>query len=227
MPSMLEQAIIDANALREAAMQTAESAIVEKYSFEVKEAVEKLLEQPEDEFGLEPEPPEIDALDQAPPAAAEDLELCPCPDDEEAIEMEFSLDDLRKIADEMEMGEPAPAEDLATEFGAEGEEEEEDKSKGKHYDPVTLDSRQSGARLRHYSAELGGQVASSSDRNLFKGLSDLKRLASLDDAYRLSEGHSPDNETTYSEEDKIFQINNETKRLIEGLELKDEEDEAQ
>ena len=30
MPSMLEQAIIDANALREAAMQTAESAIVEK-----------------------------------------------------------------------------------------------------------------------------------------------------------------------------------------------------
>ena len=41
MPSMLEQAIIDANALREAAMQTAESAIIEKYSFEVKEAVEK------------------------------------------------------------------------------------------------------------------------------------------------------------------------------------------
>ena len=107
------------------------------------------------------------------------------------------------------------------------EEEEEDKSKGKHYDPVTLDSRQSGANLRHYSAELGGQLASSSDRNLFKGLSDLKKLASLDSAYSLSEGLSDDKETTYSgEEDKIFQINNETKKLIEGLELKDEKDEA-
>jgi len=125
MPSMLEQAIIDANALREAAMQTAESAIIEKYSFEVKEAVEKLLEQPEDELGLEPEAEDLDALDQAPPAAGEDLELCPCPDDEEAVEMEFSLDDLKKIADEMEMGEPSPAADLAADMGAEGDEEEE------------------------------------------------------------------------------------------------------
>ena len=125
MPSMLEQAIIDANALREAAMQTAESAIIEKYSFEVKEAVEKLLEQPEDELGLEPEAEDLAALDQAPPAAGEDLELCPCPDDEEAVEMEFSLDDLKKIADEMEMGEPSPAADLAVDMGAEGDEEEE------------------------------------------------------------------------------------------------------
>ena len=32
MSTMLEQAIIDANALREAALQNAESAIIEKYS---------------------------------------------------------------------------------------------------------------------------------------------------------------------------------------------------
>jgi hypothetical protein len=106
------------------------------------------------------------------------------------------------------------------------EEEDEDKSKGKKYSPVTLDSRQSGANLRHYSAELGGQLASSSDRNLFKGLSDLKRLASLDSALSLSEGLSNNKETTYNEEEKIFQINNETKKLIEGLELRDEKDEA-
>ena len=128
MSSMLEQAIVDANALREAAMQSAESAIVEKYSSEVKEAVEKLLEQEEDDLGLDEFPAEEEelALDQAPPAAGEDLELCPCPDDEEAVEMEFSLDDLKKIADEMEMGEPAPSEDLAAELGAEGGEEEEE-----------------------------------------------------------------------------------------------------
>jgi len=104
------------------------------------------------------------------------------------------------------------------------DEKKKKKAKGKHYDPVKLDSRQSGANLRRYSGDLGGQLASSSDRNLFKGLSDLKRLASLDDAYQLSEGHSSKKETTYNEEEKIFQINNETKKLIEGLELKDEKE---
>jgi hypothetical protein len=45
---MLEQAIVDAKALREAAVKSAESAIVEKYNDEVKTAVFKLLEQDED-----------------------------------------------------------------------------------------------------------------------------------------------------------------------------------
>jgi hypothetical protein len=45
MPTMLEQAIIDANSLREAALKNAEFAVVEKYSEEVKEAVGRLLEQ--------------------------------------------------------------------------------------------------------------------------------------------------------------------------------------
>ena len=40
--------------------------------------------------------------------------------------MEFSLDDLRELAAEMEEGEPAPSEDLATELGAEEEEDEEE-----------------------------------------------------------------------------------------------------
>jgi len=47
MSSMLEQAIIDANALREAAIKTAESNLIEKYSDHIKEAVETLLEQPD------------------------------------------------------------------------------------------------------------------------------------------------------------------------------------
>jgi hypothetical protein len=42
---MLEQAIIDATALREAAIKSAEQAVVEKYSPEIKEAVEKLMEE--------------------------------------------------------------------------------------------------------------------------------------------------------------------------------------
>lgn len=42
MSNMLEQAIVDAKTLREAALRNAETAIVEKYSGEVKEAVQKL-----------------------------------------------------------------------------------------------------------------------------------------------------------------------------------------
>ena len=44
MSSMLEQAIIDAEALREVALKNAESAVIEKYSVQIKEAVEKLYD---------------------------------------------------------------------------------------------------------------------------------------------------------------------------------------
>ena len=49
MSSLLEQAIIDAAALKEAAIKNAETAILNKYSSDIKEAVESLLEQEEEE----------------------------------------------------------------------------------------------------------------------------------------------------------------------------------
>ena len=45
---MLEQAIIDAKSLKEAAVKTAEEELLKKYSSQIKEAVENLLEQDED-----------------------------------------------------------------------------------------------------------------------------------------------------------------------------------
>ncbi len=45
MSNLLEQAIIDAAALREVAMKNAESALIEKYSKEFNDSVQKLLEQ--------------------------------------------------------------------------------------------------------------------------------------------------------------------------------------
>ena len=51
MSSMLEEAIIDAQALREAAIQSAEQAVLAKYSSQIKDTVESLLEQ--DEAGAE------------------------------------------------------------------------------------------------------------------------------------------------------------------------------
>ncbi len=44
MSSMLEQAIVDAAALREAALKNAEQSIIEKYAPQIKEAVDSLLD---------------------------------------------------------------------------------------------------------------------------------------------------------------------------------------
>ena len=53
MSSLLEQAIVDAKALRDAALKNAEQLVIEKYSDQVKEAVSTLLEQEEDlDLGL-------------------------------------------------------------------------------------------------------------------------------------------------------------------------------
>ena len=53
MSSMLEQAIIDAEQLKETAKKAAEEAVIEKYQPEIKEALEKILEQDEIGFGEE------------------------------------------------------------------------------------------------------------------------------------------------------------------------------
>ena len=113
MSNMLEQAIVDAAALKEAALKNAETQILEKYAPEIKGAVDALLnEAPEDEeLGLFPEEPGVEnPEDEAPmddlgatPSYAEGEKLCPCPDEEEKIELD--LDQLAaQVAAEEEMG---------------------------------------------------------------------------------------------------------------------------
>ena len=53
MSDLLEEALVDAEALKEAAMKTAKEEVLEKYSGEVKNAIDQLLEQ--EEVGLEGE----------------------------------------------------------------------------------------------------------------------------------------------------------------------------
>ena len=48
MSNLLNEAIVDAKALREAALKNAETVVIEKYSEEVRETLNKLLEQEED-----------------------------------------------------------------------------------------------------------------------------------------------------------------------------------
>ena len=133
MSKMLEQAIIDADALKEAALRNAEQAILEKYSKEVKNAVENLLEQPE-------EPPTMDlemgAPDAAPEGGQEDFakdmpradtdedDLCACPDEEDEIEINF--DELAAQLDAEMMGHEDLADEVPGEEGLPPEEEEEE-----------------------------------------------------------------------------------------------------
>jgi len=74
MSSLLEQAIIDASALKEAAVKNAETAILNKYSSDIKEAVESLLEQEDEEVldPIDPETPDI-PLAGAPADSAEEV----------------------------------------------------------------------------------------------------------------------------------------------------------
>ena len=51
MSSLLEEAIVDAAALKEAALKNAEAAVLEKYSTEVRGALSQLLEQDELDLG--------------------------------------------------------------------------------------------------------------------------------------------------------------------------------
>ena len=120
MPTLLEQAIIDAQELRDAALKNAENTILEKYNNEVKNVVESLLEQEE-------EIEEDSVMEEPSFAAAVDEEMCPCPDKEETIS--FSLEDLKAMADELEdtpaMGEPESQEDLMMDLGMDVEDDEE------------------------------------------------------------------------------------------------------
>ena len=112
MSSLLEQAIVDAKELKDAAIKNAEVAILEKYSEEVKSAVSQLLEVEEDEMGLDleaEETPGEEMMDNLPEAHADGENLCPCPDEEEEITIDFDQLRAEMEADEAEgeMMEPA------------------------------------------------------------------------------------------------------------------------
>ena len=82
MTTMLEQAIIDAEELREAALKSAQQEIVEKYSEEVRSAVQQILEQPEDPMGLDMDMPGEDTEEEF-----ADVEMSHMAEDDAMIEI--------------------------------------------------------------------------------------------------------------------------------------------
>ena len=112
MSSLLEQAFVDAKALKEAALKNAEATIVEKYSTEVKETLNKILEQ--DALGLDAAAPGADmgapmgaGVEDVPLGAAEGEDLCPCDDEDEESEIKINFDELaetlNRLEEELEM----------------------------------------------------------------------------------------------------------------------------
>ena len=106
MSSLLEQAIIDATALKEAALKNAEAQVLERYSSEVKDAIKNLLEQ--DEGFNSPVASEGGTSgisggnvgDQMTQAYKDGQKLCPCPDDEERVTIDLTLGDIDGMAKE-------------------------------------------------------------------------------------------------------------------------------
>lgn len=132
MSSLLEEAIVDAKALKEAALKNAENVVLEKYSGEVKKALDTLLEQEEPEESGEDEA--LTEFTDGVPYAFQNEEL-DAPDDEiveidfDALKEKLALEDEdveeEDLNDALEMaGEMAPelkasAEEDTAELGAE------------------------------------------------------------------------------------------------------------
>lgn len=137
MSKMLQEAIVDAEALKEAALRNAELAIIEKYEAEIKDAVTTLLEAPGDEdpfaeedplaMGGEPGLESDEAVaDQLAMAGTDGEELCACPDMEDPAtggKVEIDLDQLIATAAAEEDAEEASGMDMGLTGGMALEEE--------------------------------------------------------------------------------------------------------
>jgi len=122
MSNLLKEAIVDAQALKEAALKNAEAAIVDKYSDEVKQTIEHLLEQ--DELGADlgaglggmpdlappaeaPEPSRDLTDDRIPLAATDNLgdeegkNLEDMPEEGEEVEFNVNLGALQEAIQEL------------------------------------------------------------------------------------------------------------------------------
>ena len=156
MSSMLEQAIADASALREQAIKNAEQSVLDKYSKQIKEAVDQMLEmddapnkankiisEVEEELMQEEEAPAMgapaaDAGIEAPPAwdsRFDDISMKltamvdNLPEDENGM-VELDLGDFAPAADEAAAADGAPEEPLGDLSGDLGGEEEQTPSEG-------------------------------------------------------------------------------------------------
>ena len=122
MSSMLDQAIVDAKALKEAAIKSAESSIIEKYSQEIREAVDTMLGQ--EEVINEEEAGMVSDM----PMAASDVTDISAQGAEDVVELDFEeLEQMiaQEMEDEPTSDEMEDHEDVAAEISDDSEELQE------------------------------------------------------------------------------------------------------
>jgi len=189
MYNILEQAIVDAKVLREAALKNAETAVLERYSDEVKGAIDIMLEAEVETVEEAIITPSSESSEPA-LAAAEGENLCGCPDEEEEVEWELSLDDLKAMSDAMPEGEPVGQPALAGEFGVEEEEDEfalqESEELDEEIDLVFEDDEK-----EEEEDEPSGEAGSSRKRSMRDRYSNQKSPRALEEK-ELEEGAKPD-----------------------------------
>ena len=121
MSNLLEQALVDAKALKEAAVKSAENELLEKYADEMRSAVSRLLEQEEEALTEEMAMGSGMGPEMAAPSYLSGERLCPCPEDDEPQEIDFAQLRAEIEAEEEEAGmdlgmpEEEPAMDLEEE----------------------------------------------------------------------------------------------------------------
>lgn len=124
MSNLLEQALIDAKALKEAAVKSAENELLEKYADEMRSAVSRLLEQEEEALNEEMAMGGSMSPEMAAPSYLSGERLCPCPEEDEPQEIDFAQLRAEIEAEEEEAGMDLgmPEEEPALDLGAEEEE---------------------------------------------------------------------------------------------------------
>ena len=133
MSSMLDQAIVDAKALKEAAIKNAESSIIEKYSQEIREAVDTMLNH--EEVINEEEGGMVSDI----PMAASDVSDAPETGGEEVVELDFQeleqmIDQELEAEGELDAAEMTDRHELADEL----EDEEESLQESDEIDLTSL-----------------------------------------------------------------------------------------
>ena len=133
MSTMLEQAIIDANELREAAIKNAESVIIEKYSNEVRDTITQLLEQ-------EDPPVAAGAETEIETSFLEDVPMAHTDESDEEDIVVVDLDDLIAAAETEpeEEGDSLDREEIADEVGIEIEDDTEEDSPANRDDELDI-----------------------------------------------------------------------------------------
>ena len=161
MSTLLEQAIVDAEALKEAAIKNAEAAIIEKYSSEVRDAVNSLLEQEEETLDEEEE----SAVMEEVPYAVEE--------GDEPIMVRLDLEALERALSEEEEPVEESHEDLADTLEEEIEEALETEGEETDLDEeIELDEEILDAIAEELKVDLGipdqglGGRSTPTDRNL-------------------------------------------------------------